>query len=233
MHIVGDETYDAQSKEYAGFADKSFSWLYMERPALDEALAGYYGDRPDIHVLDVGCGHGRVIKHLIERGIPADKITGLDPSVSMLDIAARDLPQEVSLVGGKAADMPFRNESFHLVVANMVLHAMNSREAAATVKRIGEVLVPGGEFFLIDTHPRSDSPQNSWATRRSPWGRTLDVFNHDLDTLLGDVASSYGLERVRSGSLAIDKAGRSADPDEFARYSTGQFRIAALLRKAD
>ncbi|HET7060515.1 MAG TPA: class I SAM-dependent methyltransferase [Candidatus Saccharimonadales bacterium] len=233
MNLLGGESYDDQSKEYAAFADESFSWRYIERPAMDEYLAGYYGQ--DVNVLDIGCGNGRIIEHLVDRGIAAENITGLDPSPNMLDIAAMALPQEVSLVPGKAAEMPFTDESFNLVVANMVLHAMDDRELDATVGKISDVLVPGGEFLFIDSNPREDEEHNflkRWIARQTPWGTTIRVFNHDMTELLERVAPSHGLECVRSGPLEVAPEGETDDPAEYARYSLGQFRIAALLRKS-
>lgn len=234
MSILGGETYNDQSKEYAAFAKESFSWQHIERPGLDDYLSGYYERGQDIQILDIGCGSGRVIEHLIKRGIPAGNLTGLDPSINMLDIAAQNLPQDISLVMNKAAKMPFADESFHLVIATMVLHAMDDQEASATMGRVSEVLKPGGEFFFIDNDPTAEAEENGlnhWVTKRSPWDTNLQVFKHDVDRLLETVAPSHGLECVRSGRLEIDEAGRTADAEEYERYSTGSFRRAALLRK--
>jgi ubiquinone/menaquinone biosynthesis C-methylase UbiE len=233
--------YEFQPQRYAEFAEKSFSWLHIERPALDNALAEYYEKGDDIRVLDVGCGSGRVINHLITRGIPPENITGVDPSTGLLLIAAEGLPRagikglppEVGLVGGSAAEMPFSDESFHLVVANMVLNAMDNNEAEATIKQVSRVLVPGGDFFFIDDSPTPDFPKNSWRTVRSPWDADLDVFDHDMEVLLHEVAPRYGLTCLRAEQLEADEAGRAEDPAEYARYSSGHFRLSVLLHKAE
>ena len=226
-------TYDYNPQKYADFANTSFSWLHIEQPAIDGALADYYERGADIRVLDIGCGTGRIIKHLIDHGIPAENITGLDPSPGMLSIAANNLPQEVGLVKGEGADMPFLPESFHLVTANMVLHAMDDQQAEAMIERVGQVLAPGGDFFLVDTKPESDAVKNTWTTVRSPWGAALDVFNHDIETILDDIAPRYGLTCLRAEQLEVDEAGRAEDPAEYARYSSGHFRLSALLRKTE
>lgn len=68
--------------------------------------------RPDRHdlVLDIGCGTGASIKPLLSAGL---NVTGIDPSPYMLDIAARDLGQQVELYRGFAEDLPFDDNSFN------------------------------------------------------------------------------------------------------------------------
>lgn len=234
MNVLDGETYDDQYKEYVDFADTSFSWLYVEQPGLDRYLGDEY--RADTSVLELGCGNGRVIRHLIERGVPADNITGVDSSSNMLHAAALALPSAVSLVLGKATDIPFKDESFHLVTANMVLHAMDDRELDATLDKVSDVLKPGGKFFFIDAAvDQSDSAQTlkRWVTQPSPWGTRLQVFSHDVDEVIGEMAPSHGLECVETASLEVAEAGKDADPEEYERYVQGHSRVAALLQKPE
>lgn len=225
--------YDLMPDAYADFARKSFSWHYIEQPAFDQALASHYENGENIRVLDIGCGSGRVIEHLIDRGIPARNITGLDSSNEMIKKAAENLPQEVGLVLNKAAEMPFSDDSFHLVVANMVLHAMDRGEVELTFKRIGEVLLPGGDFFFVDVSPVPDLPINDQRSEQTPWGADVIIFNHDMDTLLNEMAPNYGLECIEERHLTVEQDGLAADPSEYARYTTGHFRMAALLQKTE
>ncbi|HVX58458.1 MAG TPA: class I SAM-dependent methyltransferase [Candidatus Saccharimonadales bacterium] len=226
--------YDNQARNFAKFAETSFSWLYIETPAMDEALAGYYERGDEIQVLDVGCGAGRTIRHLIKNGVAPENITGLDPSVNMIELAAEELPQTVSLVMGDAAEMPyFSDESFDLVVANMVLHAMDSRKAEAAIKRIGEVLAPGGDFFLIDSNPKPEAQKNVWATAHSPWGTDLTVFNHDMEPFLREAAPRHGLVCTDVKLLGTSEDGLEANPAEYARYDAGKFRLSAMLHKPE
>ena len=222
-----------QARPYAQFAETSFSWLNIERLAIDEALVDHYKRPDNLQVLDIGCGGGRVIKHLIARGIPAEAITGLDPSVDMLAIAAEEVPQTVGLVESSASEMPFADESFNLVVANMVLHAMDDREAEDAIRRIAEVLAPGGDFLLIDSVPDSESPKQAWQTKRSPWGMLLNVFDHDIEALLNEVAPAHRLTNISFKQLEVNEAGRAADLGEYTRYSSSNFRFAAMLHKSD
>lgn len=228
--------YDLQARDYRSFADTSFSWRYIEAPALDELLAPYYERGDDIHVLDFGCGTGRSTKHLIDNGIGEANITGLDTSGLMLDYAADKLSSSaVSLVKvDEEAALPFSDESFDLVVANMVLHAMDSRRADAAMGEIGRILMPGGDFVIVDSCPDPDLPLNESSIVQTPWGAMMKVFNHDMDALLHEVPPTHGLDcAAEKKPLKVDEAGREADLAEYTRYTTGHFRLAAVLHKPE
>lgn len=228
--------YDLQARDYRSFADSSFSWRYIEAPALDELLSDHYSRGDDVQALDFGCGNGRSTEHLIEHGINEANITGMDSSGIMIDYAADRLPQAVSLVkvNEDEGQLPFSDESFDLVVANMVLHAMDSQRAEAAIGQIGRILMPGGDFVIVDSLPDPDVPINQSSVVQTPWGSMMKVFNHDMDALLHEVPLRHGLEcAVEKKPLKVDEVGREADLGEYTRYTTGHFRLAAVLHKPE
>lgn len=60
-------------------------------------------------ILDVGCGTGACLKAYLEMGL---RVTGLDPSTYMLDIALDKIGSRASLYRGYAEDLPFDDNSF-------------------------------------------------------------------------------------------------------------------------
>jgi ubiquinone/menaquinone biosynthesis C-methylase UbiE len=73
-------------------------------------------------VLDVACGTG-VVARAAARRVAAGQVTGLDLNADMLAVA-RSLPSEalpVRWVEGSALDLPFRSESFDLVLCQLGL----------------------------------------------------------------------------------------------------------------
>lgn len=68
--------------------------------------------RPGQRLLEVGCGSGLFTQWFAERGF---QVTGLDPSVPMLNLARLRLPARVSLERGYAEDLPFADNSFDVV----------------------------------------------------------------------------------------------------------------------
>lgn len=115
-------------------------------PLLDQLLGDVAGKR----VLDIGCGEGRVVRKLCDRGAVA---TGLDPIPQLLEQARATGPGE--FVEGFAESLPFDDASFDLVVAYLSLCDVRGyREAIAEQVR---VLKPGGRVILIDIHPMASA----------------------------------------------------------------------------
>jgi ubiquinone/menaquinone biosynthesis C-methylase UbiE len=102
-------------------------------------------------VLDIGTGSGRLAIELARAAGTNFEITGLDVSENMLKKAAENVRQEgigekINLVTGNADNMPFRDESFDLVISYASLHhwfrpALVFKEARRVVKQGGAVII--------------------------------------------------------------------------------------------
>lgn len=64
-------------------------------------------------VIDIGCGTGKSIEPLIEKGL---SVTGLEPSVYMLDIAKKRIGNKANFVKSVAEDIPFDDNYFNYSV---------------------------------------------------------------------------------------------------------------------
>jgi ubiquinone/menaquinone biosynthesis C-methylase UbiE len=143
--------YEARAREYDDW------WLgrglYEEytRPGWTEArieLERWIAELPPARTLDVACGTGFMTRHL--RG----EITGLDQSVSMLEVAAGQAP-EAEFVQGDALDLPFADRSFdrlftsyfycHLEEADRELFVSEARRVARELVVVGTILTEGAE----------------------------------------------------------------------------------------
>lgn len=112
-------------------------------PLLDALAPG-----PGQAALDVATGPGYVAAQLVERGLAT---TALDFSPVMLE-KARALNPSLALVEGDACDLPFADESFHLVCMNFgILHLDEPDQA---IKEAFRVLKRGGRFaFSVWSEP--------------------------------------------------------------------------------
>ena len=117
-------------------------------------------------VLDAGCGHGFVMSFLAERS-PSVEFCGLDFSLGALHYAHGVVPA-TSLLCGDVTKLPFRDDSFDLVICFGVLPYL--REPRLALQEFGRVT--GGHVLL--------------AVANEPWFRLANVLSL---THLGDLGN--------------------------------------------
>src|SRR3989338_10293645 len=78
--------YDRDAQAFAEQSSRLITWKFIGSIALDKNLAEFYG-RKDIKVLDEGSASGRIVEHLIQNGIPAENIDGIEISPEQVKIA--------------------------------------------------------------------------------------------------------------------------------------------------
>ncbi|MDR1806452.1 MAG: methyltransferase domain-containing protein [Propionibacteriaceae bacterium] len=105
-------------------------------------------------VLDVGCGTGRLLKLLSDRG--PIRGHGLDASPEMVAVARRQCPGMVIEVGSAEA-LPFPDESMDLVTICLAYHHLPDRPGF--LAEAARVLRPGGRLCV--TEPRFPRPMYS------------------------------------------------------------------------
>src|SRR5918992_140857 len=98
---------------------------------------------PGGHVLDVATGTGLVAAELLRRGF---RVTGLDQSAEMLEIARRRFAgREVELVEGTAEALPFPDATFdHLTVTYLLRYVDDPGATLAELARVDRVLPLAG-----------------------------------------------------------------------------------------
>jgi SAM-dependent methyltransferase len=137
--------------------EQARNWIAWVRKPEFDSYWRYRADffdlvpSPGAATLDLGCGEGRVSRDLIARG---HRVTGIDRSPTLIE-AAREADPTGEYLLGDAADLPFADASFDLVVAYNVL--MDVHDLPATMREAARVLSPGGTLCLSITHPMNDA----------------------------------------------------------------------------
>ena len=101
--------------------------------------------RPDMKILDIGCGPGTITVGLAER-VPQGHVTGLERAGAVLDearaLAARRGVANVDFVEGDANGLAYADGSFDVVVCHQVLQHV--RDPVAVLREMHRVARPGG-----------------------------------------------------------------------------------------
>ncbi|MEU6857338.1 class I SAM-dependent methyltransferase [Glycomyces sp. NPDC046736] len=137
--------YDGFAEAYAAETESNLINGYYARPAMVDLAGDVAGRR----ILDVGCGAGPLFEALRDRGAI---VTGIDPSVRMLELARRRLGEDAVLHQADLKDpLPFPDDAFDDAVSCMVLHYLE--DWTAPLAELRRVLVPGGRLIVAVNHP--------------------------------------------------------------------------------
>ena len=97
-------------------------------------------------VLDVATGTGAVARELVAR--TGCTVVGLDQSPEMLAEAQRRLPASVTLVEGRAEQLPFPDAAFDALTFTYLLRYVD--DPAATLRELARVVRPGGTIAGLE-----------------------------------------------------------------------------------
>lgn len=201
------------------WAEQAANWVeWVRRPGHDSFW--YYRDaffalvpEPGRATLDQGCGEGRVSRELAARG---HRVTGVDISPAMIE-AAREVDPAGAYLVADAADMPFRDDSFDLVVAYNVL--MDVTDVSGAVCEAARVLAPGGRMCVAITHPITNP-----GDRRSPYFESTrfreEVERDGLSVVFSGWSHPLGTftEAIERAGLLIEAVREPRWKDEPAPY---------------
>jgi ubiquinone/menaquinone biosynthesis C-methylase UbiE len=124
--------------------------------------------RGDEDVLDAGCGTGLTTLRIAER-CPGCKVYGVDLSPKMIEVARNDAAKrglDVDLRVGLITDLPYPDESFDVVLTNIMFHHLDLAEKRLAVAEIARVLrspepaegKASGRFVSAEFGPRARNP---------------------------------------------------------------------------
>jgi SAM-dependent methyltransferase len=144
-----DHPWDAIYKTEGRFFPEPF-------PRFNEVVQAFKDHRCS-EILDLGCGSGRHLVHLVKEGLTA---FGLDISPTGLRLTREWMVEEGLEADLVLADMreplPFRDGSFRGVLSTQVIHHARIAAVRRAIHEILRVLVSGGVAFVTVSGRKDD-----------------------------------------------------------------------------
>lgn len=174
---------------------------------LAELVADRLDPQSGDRALDVGCGPGVLTAVLVER-LGTGAVAAVDPSEPFVAAASARLPG-VDVRRARAEQLPFRDDSVDLAVANLVVHFM--RDPVGGLAEMARVTRPGGRVAAtVWDHAGGTGPLATfWTVAR------------ELDPSVTDESALAGARQGHLRELAVD-AGLN-DPAEDLLTVTRRF----------
>ncbi len=104
-----------------------------------------------MEVLDVGCGTGTWLRMLMEWGVPAHKLHGVDLLEDRISMARSISPPETGLRVSNSWPLPYSDDSMDLCSASTVFSSVLNEDARRTLgKEMERVVKPRGWIMVFD-----------------------------------------------------------------------------------
>ena len=133
---------------------QSQQWIQWARQPGHDSYWQYHRDQflellppPGRQTADIGCGEGRLTRHLKKLG---HRIIGIDASPSLVE-AARTCDPSMDIRLANASALPLDDASTDLAIAFMTLHDVDDMPLA--IREVARILKPGGRLCLAIVHP--------------------------------------------------------------------------------
>jgi ubiquinone/menaquinone biosynthesis C-methylase UbiE len=200
--------------EYENYTETSQHYDRTRRtvgiPFLTDVLMQLSAELGPISLLDAGCGTGSCIHALREK---AGQIEGVDLNEGMLLQAKKrlDAHKHVRVQKASLTDLPFSDNSFHVIICNQVLHHLNDEESALhdyptmheVFREFQRLLVPGGGLIINTSSHRQLADGFWWAALIPEAVQRISKRFPDIDTLT-ELLSQYDFE-IETISIPYDE----------------------------
>jgi ubiquinone/menaquinone biosynthesis C-methylase UbiE len=180
---------------------------------------------PGDRLLDVGCGTGHWSRFFASLGYD---VLGVDVSEEMVETARAHGLRGCFFAAADACDLPFEDDSFHIVTAIAALEF--TADASCAVREMFRCVMRGGTIIVGALNRLAPINRNRLAEGKQPYasGRLLTPGE------LRDLLAPYGTPFFIASSVAPDgtaACGEGNTPLEFTRRRLAGPLIVAKVRK--
>ena len=131
---------------------------------------------PDSRILDVGCGYGRALGLLFDRGY--HNLIGCDLAPAMIALARERFPELTFAELTSPPHLPLPDLSVDATLLFAVLTCVPTDQGQRAIfEEVGRVLRPGGLFYVSDLWLQTDERNRERYVRDEPKYGTFGVFD--------------------------------------------------------
>lgn len=161
---------------------------------------------PEPLVLDAGCGTGRDLRLLRERGC---RVVGLDLSAAQLGVAADHAPG-ARLVRGDLRSLPVADRSVDGVYALASLLHVPRADVGGALADLYDALRPGGAFFCSLKRREAD-PRGDPGERDDAGGFVTHAYGTETGRYFVGYDPDEVADRLRAAGFRVEECGPVAD----------------------
>jgi len=123
---------------------KSYKYYSLTKPHRDLAKVSRCFKKGGA-VLDLGCGSGRNMFYLCEKGF---KVSAIDIAPEGIRQIKKTLKKSDAVVGNVYKRLPYKNEQFDAIISIQVLQHATEEKIKSAIKEMHRILKPGGYIFV-------------------------------------------------------------------------------------
>ncbi|KAL8833299.1 MAG: hypothetical protein Q9170_004358 [Blastenia crenularia] len=167
--------------------------------------------KPDMHILDIGCGPGSITTDLATK-VPQGRVVGLEPTAEPLEEARKHAAERnvfnVSFNVGDARKLPFADQTFDVVHVHQVLQYLNAGDRILAIRDMRRVTKSGGLLAIreadqstITFYPENESLNDFVSLYRkvargnggeADAGRRLHTWAKEAGFVASDITATAG-----------------------------------------
>lgn len=201
------QTYDQIAKKY-----QKLHSVFTAQIELDNFITYL---KPGSLLLDAGCGFGRELKYLLDKGF---EVYGFDPSSQLLKLAKENTPEAKLQIADLRKKLSYPDNFFDGIISKAVLHHLEEKDLIFALTEIKRILKPGGIFFF------SWKEGNEAKITKEKMGAGKERFyNLKMQKEVEDLAKNAGFKI--ENAYTYDRSKRSKKYVEFPNF------IAIFARK--